>query len=190
MKPEDAPDQRPAGFLTIPNILSLFRALLTVPFAIVMFSALPSARTWGALIIVVAALTDKLDGDLARIYKVESLWGRILDPLADKVGVIVVGVVLLVLNEIPMWYVIALIGRDLLILAGGIYLKTARKTVLPSNMTGKWAFGLIGLTLFLFVLGIHSIVTDVLLWCTVLMLLVSFGLYIGRFLEVLGHASA
>lgn len=190
MRPEDGPGQRPAGFLTLPNVLSLSRALLTIPFAIVMLSSLPSARTWGALIIVVAALTDKLDGDIARIYKVESLWGRILDPLADKIGVIVVGVILLVLKEIPLWYVIALIGRDALILTGGLYLKTVRKTILPSNMTGKWAFGLIGLTLFLFVLGIHSVVTEVLLWCTVAMLLISFGLYVGRFLEVLGHASA
>ena len=174
----------PTRFLTLPNFLSIIRACLAIPFSVVMLSSLPSARTWGAILIAVAALTDKLDGDLARKFGTVTEWGRILDPLADKLGAAVVVVVLLLRGEIPLWYAGVVIGRDCVILAGGIFLRIKSGVVLPSNLSGKWAFAITGFTLFLIVLGLDQEIIRWLLWLTVVLMALSLFLYFRRFAEV------
>lgn len=172
-------------FFTPPNLLSISRALLTIPFVIVMLSSLPTARFWGACIIVLAALTDKFDGVLARKYGYETEWGRILDPLADKAGVAAVALVLLKLGDIPSWFVIALLARDALIFLGGLMVKAKRGVVLASNQAGKWAIGIIALALFALVVGGQNPAATVLMWASTVMLAVSLGLYVRRFVETM-----
>jgi CDP-diacylglycerol--glycerol-3-phosphate 3-phosphatidyltransferase len=172
-------------FFTPSNLLSIARALLAVPFAIIMLSPIPSARLWGAGIIAAGALTDNLDGRLARKYGYETEWGRILDPLADKIGVAVVALVLLKLGDIPLWFVVALIVRDILIFLGGLAVKAKRGLVLPSNLAGKWAIGIISLALFALVVDGQSPTATVLIWASTIMLALSFGLYVRRFVETM-----
>jgi CDP-diacylglycerol--glycerol-3-phosphate 3-phosphatidyltransferase len=176
-------------FLTASNLLSIARALLVVPFALVMLVPDAPLRPWGAALLALAALTDKLDGVLARKFGQETEWGRILDPLADKVGIAVVALVMLGLRDLPVWFVAALIVRDLLIFAGGIYVRQKRGVVLPSNNVGKWAFGIIGGTLFLRLLGVLPELTGWLLYGCAAMLLVSFLLYGGRFVKTMKSPS-
>jgi CDP-diacylglycerol--glycerol-3-phosphate 3-phosphatidyltransferase len=168
-------------FLTPSNVLSLIRAALAIPFALVMLSSLPSARIWGAAIMVLGALTDRYDGILARRWGQETEWGRILDPVADKVGVATVALVLLALGEIPLWYVVALLARDLLIFAGGMVIKLRSGIILPSQPVGKVAVGIISLALFVLVLGGPSLVATILIWASVVLLLLSFGMYAATF---------
>jgi len=125
-------------FLTISNLLSIFRALLSVPFALVMLLPDPPLRFWAVGILLAGMMTDKLDGDLARRRGEETEWGKILDPLADKVCVAVMALVLLKVGDFPLWFVLALLSRDMLIFLGGMYLKSTRGVVLPSNVAGKW----------------------------------------------------
>ncbi len=170
-------------FLTASNILSLIRAILSIPFAFIMLSSLPSARTWGAVIILVGGLTDRYDGILARRYGQETELGRILDPLADKIGIGTAAVVLLLLGEIPLWYVLALLARDLLIFAGGMVIKFRSGVVLPSHPVGKVAVGIISLALFVIVLGGPSLFATILIWASVALLLWSFIVYAARFIQ-------
>lgn len=172
-------------FLTVANLLSLIRLLLAVPFAVVMLSPLPDARVWGTIILVAAALTDKLDGMLARSMHQESEWGRILDPVADKVGIACGAVVLLLLGDMPLWFVVLVLGRDALILAGGLLLKARRGIVVPSNTVGKWTVGALALLTFLLVVGVHGPVTDVILFATAAMLVLSLVLYVRVFISTL-----
>ena len=136
-------------FLTISNLLSLSRIALALAFAIVMVTDVPSAELWGLGLLLLAVVTDKLDGDIARWLGQETTWGRILDPLADKIGVGVVSVVLVVRGLVPVWFVAFLVARDLLILSGGILLRVRQGVVLPSNTTGKWTVGVIAAALIL-----------------------------------------
>ncbi len=170
---------------TIPNLLSAVRMFLAVPFALVMTSEIAGARWWGVGIILAGMLTDKLDGDLARYLHCESEWGRILDPLADKVAVATVSLVLLWLGVVPLWFVLLLILRDLLILAGGLYLKKRTGEILPSNTAGKIAVGVIAATLLLALIDNTMLIVTVGLWLSVVMVLVSTAGYLGRFRAVL-----
>jgi len=177
-------------FLTLSNLLSIFRALLSIPFALVLLLPPVPMRGWAAGILVLGALTDKLDGDIARWRNEVTEWGKILDPLADKICVTVMALVLLKLGDMPLWFVAAVLARDLLILAGGMYLKSRRGVVLQSNLTGKWTATVIALTILVLLLGVLPEAKWILLAACTAGLLVSFVLYIARFLGVVREARA
>jgi CDP-diacylglycerol--glycerol-3-phosphate 3-phosphatidyltransferase len=172
-------------FLTLSNLLSIFRALLSVPFALVMLLPDAPLRFWAAGILLTGAATDRLDGDLARRRGEETEWGKILDPLADKICVTVMALVLLKLGDMPLWFVGAVVARDLLILAGGTYIKAKRGVVLPSNIAGKWTAALIALTIFTILLNILPGVQPVMLLVCGAGLLLSLVLYGARFVQTL-----
>ncbi len=98
--------------------------------------------------IIVIWISDLLDGYFARKRNEISELGKIIDPLADKITVISITLILLVQGLIPVWFFIIIILRDLLILTGGAYIKNKHKIVLPSNWAGKISVFIIGFTLF------------------------------------------
>jgi CDP-diacylglycerol--glycerol-3-phosphate 3-phosphatidyltransferase len=177
-------------FLTISNLLSIFRAVLSIPFALVMLLPVPPLRSWAVAFLIVGALTDKLDGDIARMRGEETAWGKILDPLADKVCVAVMALVLFALGALPLWFLIVLIGRDALILCGGMYLKSTRNVVLPSNTAGKWTAGIIALTILVLLLNLFPDVQWMFIAACSAGLALSLAMYVSRFLQVVRQAEA
>jgi cardiolipin synthase (CMP-forming) len=101
---------------TVPNVLSLLRLFL-VPVVVALLLA--GSDTLAAAFFVLAALTDFLDGRLARMAGPTRL-GRILDPLADRLMLSSVAVVLAVRGLLPAWAVAIMVGRDLLALVGSL----------------------------------------------------------------------
>ncbi len=129
-------------FWTISNVLSIARLLLTVPIAITLTQRQMTVAFW---LCVVAAITDWLDGSVARATRTESEWGKILDPIADKVLVGVVVVLLLVLDLLPAWFVVLVVARDILILIGGFTAARYTPIVPPSLLSGKFAVAAIAI---------------------------------------------
>ena len=101
---------------TVPNALSLLR-LFMVPIVVVLL--LGGADGLAAALFVLAALTDFLDGRLARRAGPTRL-GRILDPVADRLMLSSVAVVLAIRDLLPAWVVAILVARDLLALVGSL----------------------------------------------------------------------
>jgi CDP-diacylglycerol--glycerol-3-phosphate 3-phosphatidyltransferase len=97
--------------------------------------------------IVIIWISDLLDGYFARKLNQVSELGKILDPLADKIFIISIGIILLIQNIIPLWFVIVIIVRDIIIFSGGTYLKYSKKIVPVSNWIGKISVFIIGCTL-------------------------------------------
>jgi cardiolipin synthase len=101
----------------IPNALTFLRILLVVPFAF----ALWSENYRAALVIFfTAAATDAFDGFLAREYDWRTRLGAIADPLADKALLIAAYLMLTLTGVLPYWLFWLVLGRDLLIVAGGL----------------------------------------------------------------------
>lgn len=171
--------------LTIPNALSVLRILLILPFLEAVFSSRADARWWGVFWIGLATLTDKLDGDIARWLHCESEWGRILDPLADKVGVAAVAVALLVKGWLPLWFVAVLLLRDLIILMGGLVIKKKTGEIIPSNTAGKWAVGVIGGTLVVAVIDNTMPFLSMCIGLSLAMVALSTAGYIKRFINIM-----
>ena len=138
----------------IPNIISVFRICLVPVFIAVYFSDNSDLKLYAVLIYVFAALSDFLDGFLARKYKVSSNLGKLLDPLGDKLMTIAVMVCITIDGLIPFWAVTVAGVKEILMGVGGIVLhKKARTELLPANLIGKTStvvFFLVCVTLMLF----------------------------------------
>lgn len=99
----------------IPNIISSIRLLAVMP---VVFLLLEREFGWALVLFAAAGLSDGLDGFLAKRYGWQSRLGGILDPLADKLLLVACFLVLGALGLIPVWLVVAVITRDLVIVGG------------------------------------------------------------------------
>ena len=101
--------------MNLPNLLSIFRLFVTVPFII----AINYGRHDIALLLfMVQALSDVLDGFLARIMKAKTYLGAFLDPMADKVMIVSSYTALSIYNIIPFWVTSVVLIRDLVISTG------------------------------------------------------------------------
>ena len=167
---------------TASNVISSSRIVLTLPAAYCLVSDFPNHRTWSVFFILIAVLTDFLDGYLARRLKQVSDLGKIIDPLADKVGVGIIAVCLTVTGDIPLWYLAVLLVRDLLIFAGGVYIRYQKKIVPQANMAGKIAVNIIALALLLSIIRVESLETlrTVVVWLSLVSMAVSFVIYARR----------
>ena len=101
--------------ITIPTALTLFRILLLPVMVIVFYAPFPGANVAAAAIFIAAAITDWLDGWIARRYDMGSAFGAFLDPVADK---LMVGVTLFLLvqeNPTPLMAITSaiIVGREI-----------------------------------------------------------------------------
>ncbi|MEW6516686.1 MAG: CDP-diacylglycerol--glycerol-3-phosphate 3-phosphatidyltransferase [candidate division FCPU426 bacterium] len=122
--------------LNLPNRLTLAR-IAAVPLLMV---ALLSERLWGQyaalLIFIVAAITDYWDGKIARERKLETNFGRIMDPLADKLLMATVFICFVQMDLAPAWMVILIIGREFAI-TGLRVLAAVQGRVIAASQAGK-----------------------------------------------------
>lgn len=121
--------------MNIPNTLSVLR-LCMVPVFILVFLCEGEQKTAAAAIFILASLTDVLDGYIARKYNMSTKVGQLLDPLADKLMQISVVVSMLWAKMVPLWFVLVLASKELLMILGGAFL-FAKKTFVKSNVFGK-----------------------------------------------------
>jgi CDP-diacylglycerol--glycerol-3-phosphate 3-phosphatidyltransferase len=101
----------------LPNLLTMMRIVLIVPVVILMLREDPKSSFLATLLLSVAAITDWLDGYLARKRGLESLVGKLLDPLADKLLVMAILIISAQLGRIPGWFVVLLLSREISITA-------------------------------------------------------------------------
>ncbi|MDA0952851.1 MAG: CDP-alcohol phosphatidyltransferase family protein, partial [Proteobacteria bacterium] len=99
----------------LPNALTIARTGAIVPIAALLFCSAPEARWVGLALYVAACLTDFLDGWLARRWQATSALGRLLDPIADKVLVSALIVLLVWTGDAPVIPAVLIIFRELLV---------------------------------------------------------------------------
>ncbi|GAQ95393.1 CDP-diacylglycerol--glycerol-3-phosphate 3-phosphatidyltransferase [Thermodesulfovibrio aggregans] len=123
-----------ARIITIPNILSFLRIFL-VPFFIL---AMNSKDYSAALkIVIVAGLTDSLDGIIARKFNQISKLGVVLDPLADKFLLLSIMITFYINELAPKWFIILVFIRDALVAIGWLEIYLRKKEITKPTMLGK-----------------------------------------------------
>lgn len=103
----------------IPNLLTLFRLFLIPVFVWCFYSGLDNARFWAAFVFWLAAITDALDGYLARKLQQSTPFGAFLDPVADKV-IVATALVLIAVDSLSLWVTVPaviMISREIVISA-------------------------------------------------------------------------
>ena len=127
--------------MTLPDQLTVGRAL-AVPVVVLLFAwDFPHNEAWATAVFLVAMATDQVDGWLARRWNQTSALGTLLDPIADKILVLAVFVMLIGEGVAPAWMVAAIIAREFLV--SGLRLAAIeRRVVIPARDLGKlktWA---------------------------------------------------
>src|SRR6516164_10504406 len=118
------------------NRLTLSRLALTVLFVVSLNSAWHYARTAAFVIVLIAGLTDFVDGEIARRYGVITNFGKLMDPLVDKIMVAAAFISLVPLKAVPAWAATTVVARDFLI-TGLRMMATAKGRILPAASLGK-----------------------------------------------------
>jgi CDP-diacylglycerol--glycerol-3-phosphate 3-phosphatidyltransferase len=109
----------PAPLAAIPNALTVLRLALIPVFVALLVPADDGQSVAAAVVFAVAGISDYLDGWLARRWSVQSAFGRVADPLADRLMIDAAVILLVLVHDRLPWIALALIiGRDVLLIAG------------------------------------------------------------------------
>ncbi len=169
----------------IPNLLSTVRIVLAVPIVLLLREGEDAAAV---VLLVVALLTDGADGYAARRWGAVSESGKILDPLADKIVAAATALSLWLWRGLPGWFLLVVVARDLLLLAGGALLAKRMGRVPSSRPAGKIAFNVLVAVLLIWLLRLESLFAAALAIGTALLAL-SLLLYAVHFRRVLAARS-
>ncbi|PYJ80600.1 MAG: CDP-diacylglycerol--glycerol-3-phosphate 3-phosphatidyltransferase [Verrucomicrobia bacterium] len=118
------------------NRVTLSRLVLTVLFVLALNSSWSYARTTALLIFLIAGLTDLIDGEIARRYGFITNFGKLMDPLVDKIMMAAAFISLVPLKAVPAWAATTVVARDFLI-TGLRLMASAKGRVLPAERLGK-----------------------------------------------------
>jgi CDP-diacylglycerol--glycerol-3-phosphate 3-phosphatidyltransferase len=156
-----------------PNILSISR-IIFLP--LVAYLIAWNLKPWSVISLTLLWVTDYIDGYIARHYRKTTDLGLLLDPLADK---ITSGVLLLVLyfyHNFPLWVVLVVLGRDIIIISLGYYL-VKRHRMITSDRFGRASTIVVASIIMLYVLDLqkYSLILCWVLIALIAITLVSYG---------------
>lgn len=171
------------------NLISFTRVLITVPIVYLHIQNYYQVNEWIILLTLYGIISDYLDGLIARLRDEISELGKLLDPVADKVMAVVLFAYTVWLGWIPVWFFMVAVIRDLLIVAGSLYIKNVHGKVAMSIMSGKISVNILALywlSVFFFpeYTGIHFYLMIV----SLIAMFVSFIDYNSRFNKIIKGA--
>ena len=146
------------------------------------------ANRWICLAIFVAAsVTDWFDGHLARKYNLITNFGKFMDPLADKLLVCSAMICMIELDKLPAWGVIIIIGREFII-SGFRLIAAENGIVIAANYWGKFKTVSQMIMIILLMLdfgGVFAVLTQIFIWLSVALTIISLLTYIMQNRKVL-----
>ena len=145
----------PTRILTLANFISLCRALLAVPIIYTLRD--PSLGTITFILVVIAILSDALDGYFARRSHEVPHFGKWLDPAADFIVIIAILVYMVGTGQFPAWFFYFYLIRHVIIASFAIYCLNYGYMILHSNWWGKWSTGITALGVFLHIFDFSAL---------------------------------
>ena len=164
--------------MNLPNQLTIFRCILIVPFVILLMNGFDLISL---AIFIIASLTDLADGKIARKYNLVTNFGKFMDPLADKLLVCSALIILIQLGRIPAWVVLIIIAREFII-SGFRLVASDNGVVIAASYWGKFktTFQMIMVCLMLANFAFLQIVTDIVMWISLVLTVVSLVDYLWK----------
>jgi CDP-diacylglycerol--glycerol-3-phosphate 3-phosphatidyltransferase len=122
--------------LNVPNLLTLLRILLVPVLVVALLSATPNGSALAAAVFALAALTDGLDGYIARSRKDITTFGKVMDPIADKLLIAAALITLVSLHRVAAWVAMVIIAREFAV--SGLRIAAGQQgVVIPASPLGK-----------------------------------------------------
>lgn len=190
-------------FWNLPNMLTLGRIALIPLFVWFTYDADPLYSFLAAVLFTVAAVTDVVDGFLARRWNLVTVIGKFMDPLADKLIVMAALVMMVRLGRVPAWVVIVLLSREFIV-TGLRQIAAGEGMVIAAGQEGKWktSLQLVGiialcvhyvhpLSLFGWTVAVdYNLVGKTLIYLSTAFSVWSAAVYFRGFLSMLGKRAA
>lgn len=175
----------------IPNLLSFLRILLVIPVGYLLIYQFEKSNTIIIFLLILMYITDILDGYVARKFNQVTELGKTIDPIADKIAIVFIALIIFFKGLIPTWFFLIIIIRDVLILSFGLYLKSKKKVTLMSNFPGKLAVLSIGIILLFSIINSELFIdiNSYLYYISTTLMLYSSYLYFKRFLKIIGETN-
>jgi cardiolipin synthase len=168
--------------MNLPNFLTMVRFLLIPVYLMVFFSDLSGRMYWALGILLLAGLTDVVDGYLARRNKQVTELGIMLDPLADKLMMIAVFLSLLFSGKISVGAAAAILFRDLAMIVCSAFFHLRGKKTVPANLLGKMTTVLFYVVLVMLMFGLPH--AGMILWAVIALSYVTTIIYMFQFRAV------
>jgi CDP-diacylglycerol--glycerol-3-phosphate 3-phosphatidyltransferase len=179
----------------VPNLLTLLRIFLVPLLVVVLLTELPDKEYWGLGIFLLAALTDALDGIIARRTKTITTTGAMLDPVADKLLMSAAFISLVELQQAPSWMVTLIVGREFAVTALRL-IALEKGIAISANWLGKAKTASQIITVSILIFSLNSatpeqwqIVSLIALWVTVGLTVASMVVYFWQNRGVLMESS-
>lgn len=165
----------------IPNILTVLRFFL-IPFTI--YYLTQDEYIAAMIVLTISGLTDVLDGAIARKFNLITNFGKLIDPLADKITQVSILATLVVKNIIPLWILVVVITKEAAMVAGASFLY-GKELVVSSKWYGKAATVLFYLAIVLSMIfrdfGIQNSIDLIIYYIAVAMTIFSLIMYFREF---------
>lgn len=160
-------------FFYLSNLLSLSRVILIIPFAYLIKLDTPASNIFLILLAVFLILSDVLDGYFSRKLNQVTDLGKVLDPIADKIGMAITFVALILYRDFPIPLFVFLLYRDLIILV--ISWIGLRRTGKPkaANIYGKLNTAVVSFTILFFLIGVKGISLQIFLAACYISIIIS-----------------
>jgi CDP-diacylglycerol--glycerol-3-phosphate 3-phosphatidyltransferase len=171
--------------VNVPNLLTLYRILSVPAIVVILLTPFKGREIIGFIVFVLAAITDALDGYLARKNKLVTVVGQLLDPTADKLLIASALICLVKIGRVPAWMAVVIIGREIAV-SGFRAIAASKGLTIPASALGKAKMGMevwtiAALILGPVILGKLYIVARVGLWIVFLIAVASAAEYYLKF---------
>lgn len=171
---------------TVPNMLT-FSRLVILPVILYFIALDTTMSTWIAFVLLlVISGTDLLDGYMARRLHEKSNFGRMIDPVIDKICLDAIIITLAFTSELPIWYMIFLVLRDLFLIVGGMFLIFNKQIIMESNWPGKLSFASNVLVIITYLFAIEPLKFIAIMVATAVVSISTINYFIIPFADALG----
>lgn len=115
----------------------MLRIVLSPIIVVLYYLNFPGWNFWAGGLFIVAAFTDTFDGLIARKYNIVTTFGKLIDPMADKILLLCASLVLMATGQIPMWVVVIMLAREFVV-SGYRLLAASKGVIMAAEASGKW----------------------------------------------------
>lgn len=175
----------------LPNTLTVVRIFMVPLLVAVLLTEFPDKEFWGLAIFLLAALTDLMDGIIARRTNRITVTGTLLDPIADKLLMSAAFISLVELNLAPAWMVTVIVGREFAVTALRL-VALERHVAIAANWWGKAKMGTQVVAVALLILGRKlgswMVLGTIALWLTFFLTVISMLVYFWENRSVLAES--
>ena len=168
--------------MNLPNILTVIRFILIPIFG---FYLLSGQYTAAVILFILGGVTDVADGYIARKYNLITSWGKLADPIADKLMQITAVVILTVQGKVPVAILTIVIAKELLMGLGSVLLYKNKRHIVSASWYGKMATVIFYIAVAaIIVFSLNSMYNTIFIGVAVISTLFAFFMYLQTYIKI------